>query len=208
MMTVVRESALSLESRTAPETRQIALIRAAQKGDELAFERLVQCYDQGVLRLAFNLLRCSEDAADVYQETFLRVYRNLHTFRFDCSFQTWLYRIVSNLCLDVLRKRKSRKEESTVLDTENGIHDRAEVIPEERAEANPQRKLLSGELQRRIETVLAGLSPRERTVFEMRHYEGMRLRAIGDALGTSEEAAKNCLFRATQKMRMALGDLV
>jgi len=158
-MTVVRESALSLESRTAPETRQTALIRAAQTGDELAFERLVQCYDQGVLRLAFNLLRCSEDAADVYQETFLRVYRNIHTFRFDCSFQTWLYRIVSNLCLDMLRKRKSRKEESTVLDTADGIHDRAEVIPEERAEANPQRRLLSGELQRRIEAVLSNLSP-------------------------------------------------
>ncbi|MFN9432501.1 MAG: RNA polymerase sigma factor, partial [Acidobacteriota bacterium] len=80
--------------------------------------------------------------------------------------------------------------------------------PEERADHDPQRKLLSRELRARIEAVLAGLTPRERLVFEMRHFEGMRLRAIGDSLGTTEEAAKNCLFRATQKMRAALGDFV
>lgn len=90
---------------------EAALIRAAQAGDQLAFEQLVHSYDQAVLRLAFNLLRSQEDARDIYQEAFLRVHRNLHTFRFDCSFHTWLYRIVTNLCLDLLRKRKVRKEE-------------------------------------------------------------------------------------------------
>ena len=63
-----------------------------------------------------NLLRSPEDAQDVYQEAFLRVYRNLDKFRFDCSFHTWLYRIVTNLCLDQMRKRKVRKEEPTVVD--------------------------------------------------------------------------------------------
>ena len=85
---------------------EAALIRAAQRGDQDAFEQLVRSYDQGVLRLAMNLLRSPEDANDVYQEAFLRVYRNLHSFRFDCSFHTWLYRIVTNLCLDQMRKRK------------------------------------------------------------------------------------------------------
>jgi len=83
-----------------------------------------------------------------------------------------------------------------------------DTIEEERADGNPQRRLLSRELNVRIRDVLANLTPRERMVFEMRHYQGMRLRAIGDVLGTSEEAAKNCLFRATQKMRTALGDFV
>ena len=78
-----------------------------------AFGQLVRAYDQSVLRLAMNLLRSPEDAQDVYQEAFLRVYRNLNNFRFDCSFHTWLYRIVTNLCLDHMRKRKVRKEEST-----------------------------------------------------------------------------------------------
>ena len=185
-----------------------ALIRAAQEGDARAFEELVRMYDQSVLRLALNLLRSPEDANDIYQEAFLRVYKNLHTFRFDCSFHTWLYRIVTNLCLDALRKRKVRKEEGTVVETREGILDRMDTLEEERADGNPQRRLLSQELQAKIHIVLDGLTQRERMVFEMRHYQGMRLRAIGDVLGTSEEAAKNCLFRATQKMRAALGDFV
>lgn len=187
---------------------EAALIRAAQAGDQSAFEELVRTYDQQVLRLAFNLLRSSEEAYDIYQEAFLRVHRNLSSFRFDCSFHTWLYRIVTNLCLDSLRKKKVRKEESSVIDTPDGPKDRLDSVAEERADLDPQRKLLSRELKDRIDNVLGGFTPRERMVFEMRHYQGMRLRAIGDVLGTTEEAAKNCLFRATQKMRAALGDFV
>jgi RNA polymerase sigma-70 factor, ECF subfamily len=185
-----------------------ALIRAAQRGDERAFEELVRQYDQSVLRMALNLLRSPEDANDIYQETFLRVYRNLHRFRYDCSFHTWLYRIVTNLCLDVLRKRKVRKEEGSTVATADGELDRMDSVRESRAHGDPQRELLSSQLNGRIRDVLGGLTPRERVVFEMRHYEGMRLKAIGEVLGTTEEAAKNCLFRATQKMRAALGDFI
>src|SRR5712671_16926 len=99
------------------------LIRAAQKGDHAAFAELVRTYDQSVLRLAMNLLKSPEDAHDVYQEAFLRVYRNLESFRFDCSFHTWLYRIVTNLCLDQLRRRKVRKEEPAVFATSEGLVD-------------------------------------------------------------------------------------
>ncbi len=192
----------------AERIEESALIRAAQGGDAEAFEQLVRSYDQSVLRLAMNLLRSPEDARDVYQEAFLRVYRNLHAFRFDCSFSTWLYRIVSNLCLDQLRKRKVRKEEPASLVTSEGQLDRFEFVAEERADVDPQRRLMSAQISSRISEVLASLTARERLVFEMRHYQGMRLRSIGDALGTTEEAAKNCLFRATQKMRAALGDFV
>lgn len=187
---------------------EAALIRAAQKGDQDAFEQLVRSYDQGVLRLATRLLRSTDDAYDVYQEAFLRVYKNLDKFRFDCSFQTWLYRIVTNLCLDALRRRKVRKEEPATVETADGPKDRVEIVPDQVAGNNPQRNLLSAELKRRIDATLEELTPRERMVFEMRHYDGMRLRAIGEILGTTEEAAKNCLFRATQKMRSALGDYV
>src|SRR5947209_18327746 len=100
-------------------------------------------YDQGVLRLALNLLRSPEDASDVYQEAFLRVYRNLHTFRFDCSFHTWLYRIVTNICLDDLRKRKVRREESTVVETGEVPLDRMDSLAEERAHGDPQRNIHS-----------------------------------------------------------------
>lgn len=185
-----------------------SLIRAAQRGDQDAFEQLVRVYDQSVLRLAMNLLRSPEDARDVYQEAFLRVYRNLHTFRFDCSFHTWLYRIVTNICLDQLRKRKVRKEEAAVVETSEGPVDRMDLFEEENAAADPERTTWNRQLGQRIESALGDLTPRERMVFELRHYQGLRLRAIGDMLGTTEEAAKNCLFRATQKMRGVLGDFI
>ena len=188
-------------------TDEHTLIRAAQKGNQEAFEQLVRSYDGQVLRMALNLLHSEEDARDVYQEAFLRVYRNLPKFRFDCSFSTWLYRIVANLCLDQLRKRKVRREEPTTVSTTDGEMDRLQAVPEMRAEVDPQRRLLSSEVNSRLGEVLQRLTPRERVVFEMRHFQGMRLRAIGEALGVTEEAAKNCLFRATQKMRTGLGDL-
>jgi RNA polymerase sigma-70 factor (ECF subfamily) len=193
---------------TADRSDERSLIRAAQRGDAEAFEQLVRAYDQNVLRMALNLLHSPEDARDVYQEAFLRVYRNLPKFRFDCSFSTWLYRIVANLCLDQIRKRKVRKEEASAVDTDSGEVDRFQFLPEKRADVDPQRQLMSSEVNARIQEVLERLRPRERLVFEMRHFQGMRLRAIGEALGVTEEAAKNCLFRATQKMRSALGDFV
>ncbi len=192
----------------AERTTEIDLIRAAQRGDPGAFDELVRAHDHNVLRMAYNLLHSEEDARDIYQEAFLRVHRNLPKFRFDSSFSTWLYRIVANLCLDHLRKRKVRHEEGSTFQAESGQVDRLQYIPEQRPDVDPQRRFESAEVNSRIQEVLDDLSPRERIVFEMRHFQGMRLRAIGQALGVTEEAAKNCLFRATQKMRTALGDFV
>jgi RNA polymerase sigma-70 factor, ECF subfamily len=192
--------------RLSPKIDEAGLIRAVQRGDQDAFEQLVRAYDQSVLRLAMNLLRSQEDARDVFQEAFLRVYRSIDAFRFDCSFHTWLYRIVTNICLDYLRKRKVRKEDPAVVDTPEGPLDRMNDFEEEAAHADPERSLWNRQLGRRIEVALVLLTPRERMVFELRHYQGLRLRNIGEILGTSEEAAKNCLFRATQKMRAELGD--
>jgi RNA polymerase sigma-70 factor (ECF subfamily) len=82
--------------------------------------------------------------------------------------------------------------------------DRAANAEEKAPTSDPERAFWNRELSGRIAQALEALTPRERTVFELRHYEGLRLRAIGDIVGTTEEAAKNCLFRATQKMRASL----
>src|SRR5262245_38124681 len=102
---MAQQTAAMIGARLAPRLEEAELIRAVQRGDQDAFEVLVRSYDQSVLGLAMNLLRSAEDARDVYQEAFLRVYKNIHNFRFDCSFHTWLYRIVTNICFDYLRKR-------------------------------------------------------------------------------------------------------
>src|SRR5437868_10311985 len=166
--------------RVAPRLDEASLIRAVQSGDQDAFEQLVRAYDHSVLRLAVNLLRSQEDAQDVYQEAFLRVYKNIHAFRFDCSFHTWLYRIVTNICLDHLRKKKVRKEESTVVETPEGPVDQVTRLAEEGPAADPERQTWNRELSDGISAALESLTPRERTVFELRHYEGLRLRAIGE----------------------------
>ena len=197
-----------VSARLTPRLEEAELIRAVQRGDQSAFEALVRSYDQSVLGLAMNLLRSPEDARDAYQDAFLRVYKNIHSFRFDCSFYTWLYRIVTNVCLDHLRKRKIRKEEPASIETSEGRIDRTYAIEEDRAAGDPERSLWNQQLSSRIYSELGQLSPRERMVFELRHYQGMRLRTIGEILDTTEEAAKNCLFRATQKMRAGLGDFL
>ena len=188
-----------------------ALIREAQAGNREAFEVLVHRYDQDVLRLALNLLRRPEDARDVYQEAFLKVYKNLHRFRFECSFYTWLYRIVTNVCLDHHRRRSSRPEDQApdpaLADGESLPVDFFDRQQEHRAEANPERRLMGKEIASHIDRALQLLSSRERMVFELKHHHGLKLRTIGDMLGTSEETVKNSLFRATQKLRAQLGSL-
>jgi len=205
--------ALDGDARQAAAAVRLAeeqtLVRKAQSGDRLAFEDLVRRYDRDVLRLALNLVHRPEDARDIYQESFLRVYRNLHRFRFECSFYTWLYRIVTNVSLDHLRRRTSRREEQAPVaeDGDSGRRDFFDRQPVQSASANPEKKLLGQELGKQIREAMKRLSPRERMVFEMKHFQGLRLRAIGDLLGTSEETAKNSLFRATRKLRESLEPL-
>src|SRR5215472_7953801 len=135
----------TVSARMAAPSDEADLIRAAQAGDQSAFERLVRSYDQSVLRIAMNLLRSPEEARDVYQEAFLKVYRNLDSFRFDCSFHTWLYRIVTNICLDHLRRRKVRREESTVVQTEDGLVDRVIQLEADAPHADPERQMWNRE---------------------------------------------------------------
>ena len=181
------------------------LIREAQKGSRAAFDVLVRQYDQAVLRLALHLTGSEQDAQDIHQEAFLKAYRHIGSFRFECSFYTWIYRIVTNLCLDLLRRRKTRREDpSVIVDAAGEEHDTMINVSDDRAMANPARELDRKILAEKIQAALATLTPRERTVFELKHYQGLRLRTIGEILNTTEETAKNTLFRATRKLRTQL----
>lgn len=181
------------------------LIRGAQLGDAAAFEELVRQYDRPVLRLAIHLTGSQEDAQDIYQEAFLRAYINIGSFRFECSFYTWIYRIVTNLCLDHLRKRSSRYRDVTTTISSDGEEEQAlDRIADQRAGASPERNMASRELRVCIVRAMQRLSPRERVVFELKHYHGLRLRTVAGILNTSEGTIKNTLFRATHKLRTQL----
>jgi RNA polymerase sigma-70 factor, ECF subfamily len=184
------------------------LIREAQKGSRSAFDSLVRQYDQAVLRLAMHLTGSEQDAQDVHQEAFLKAYRYIGNFRFECSFYTWLYRIVTNLCLDHLRRRKSRREDQAVMIDASGEQiDMLSNVSDDRSMANPDRELERKFLGEKIKAALDTLTPRERMVFELKHYQGLKLRTIGEMLNTTEETAKNTLFRATKKLRANLATL-
>jgi RNA polymerase sigma-70 factor (ECF subfamily) len=204
------ENALPLRGQTRAKVGparvdDTLLIRQAQMGDASAFEELVRQYDRAVLRLAVHLTGSQEDGRDIYQEAFLRAYINLGSFRFECSFYTWIYRIVTNLCLDFLRKKSTRARDLTTTLSPDGeeepILDR---LPDQRASASPERNMMSRDLRKTIVRALERLSARERMVFELKHYHGLRLRTVAGILNTSEGTIKNTLFRATHKLRTQL----
>jgi len=203
-------SAEDRAGRLAARVGDRALVERAQGGDRLAFEELVHRFDRDVLRLALNLTRRPEDARDVYQEAFLKAYKNLHRFRFECSFYTWLYRIVTNVCLDHLRRRNSRPEDQApeVADADDSPRDFFEQQRSPAPCTDPERSLIGKEIGTRISAAMGHLSPRERVIFEMKHHQGLKLRAIGELLGTTEETVKNSLFRATRKLRVQLEGLL
>jgi RNA polymerase sigma-70 factor, ECF subfamily len=203
----VRPSPAQPEKREQARIDTDDLIRRAQQGDALAFEELIRNYDRAVLGLAMHLTKCKEDAQDIYQEAFLRAYKNLGRFRFECSFYTWMHRIVTNLCLDLLRynQRRNRAVEPELSD-EGDEQDPLDRLPDHRPGASPERSLMNRELRERVAHALGKLSPKERIVFELKHYHGLRLRTIAGFFETSEGVMKNTLFRATHKLRLALAE--
>jgi RNA polymerase sigma-70 factor, ECF subfamily len=183
------------------------LVRKARSGNQGAFEELVRHYDRLILRQALRLTGSEHDAQDIYQEALLRAYKNLPAFRLECCFSTWLYRIVTNLCIEHLRRRSSKKENVTVaVNAEGEEFSQLDSISDDRV-IDPEQRLMGQEVGLRIGRALRRLTPRERTVFELKHYEGLKLRTIGTMLNGSEQTVKNTLFRATHKLRAMLSDL-
>lgn len=192
------------EDRRAPQL-EASLVRKAQQGNVEAFEQLVRQHDRAVLRLALHLTGSQEDAQDIYQEAFLRAYRNLHRFRFASSFYTWIYRIVTNLCLDHLRRKKSRRNDGMPPASLTGGDEKIlPRNPDHQASWGPERAVVRREVREGIDRALAALSPQERLVFELKHNRDLNLKTVAVVLNASEGTVRNALFRATRKLRTQL----
>jgi RNA polymerase sigma-70 factor (ECF subfamily) len=182
-----------------------SLIREAQGGDRAAFARLVYTHDEDVLKLALRISGSQSEAQDIYQEVFLRVYKKLDSFQFECSVFTWIYRIVANVCLDHLRKNRNLRESSAVKRNADGEEfDLLNQILDDRTAHNPEQQLTRHELSARILSALERLTPRERMVFDLKHFQGMKLLAVSEILNISESSVKTSLMLATQKLRLQL----
>jgi RNA polymerase sigma-70 factor (ECF subfamily) len=173
------------------------LIKKASGGDSQAFDELVLRYNKRVINTAFGMLSDYHDACDAAQEVFLRVYKNLSSFKGGSAFSTWLYRITVNVCNDLLRKRKKHAsvsltdEDSSVCD----IPDTAQT-PHERAEKTELRDIVRAEVAR--------LSDEYRTVITLYEFEGASYEQIADILNCPIGTVKSRINRAKKQLRKNL----
>jgi len=177
------------------------LILEAQKGDGPAFEELVYRYDRKVLKLAVSYTNDEEDAKDVYQEVFIRVFRALPGFRFESRFSTWLHRIVVNVCLSYKSRSQNREYESLDIAEDDGESRHLEPVSHD---LPSDQKALSSEISQHVRAALEGLSPQQRLVFTLRHYEGYKLKEIAALMDCAEGTVKKYLFTATERLRQRL----
>ena len=183
-----------------PEMDENALIRQALAGDAAAWRGLFDAHHRKVYSTAYRFLGNRSDAEDVLQETFVRAYRRLDRFdpSFSGGFSSWIGRIGANCSVDLLR-RKKRTRETLSLEDDSVSHP-----PDATDGADPERTAGNREVRARIEEAVAGLSPKQRLIFTLRHYEGYTTREIAGLVDVTEGSVKTHLFRAVEALRRKL----
>ncbi len=174
------------------------IMKRARQGDRSAFQILVETFKTDLYQLAYRMLGNHHDAEDALQEIFISAYRSLANFRGDASVGSWLYRIAVNRCVDFQRRRK------TVLSIAgDGVAEAGEIPEPEDADpsGNPERAHRAGRVRQAVDASVTMLSPLERSVFVLRHYQELALREIAETLERSEGTVKSVLFRAIRKVR-------
>jgi len=197
------EASKEARRREADEDRELIVL--AQKGDKAAFRRLVERHQRRAFAIAMGLVRDENDARELVQEAFLRVHRGLNAFQGGSSFFTWLYRIVTNLAIDLMRKpgrRDLELVEDQVTDDETTDFPLVSRIDG----ADPLDVIRRREIAARIQTALDALPPYHRGVILMREVEGMSYEEMAQAMGVSKGTIMSRLFHARQKLQRALAD--
>jgi RNA polymerase sigma-70 factor (ECF subfamily) len=192
------------QARQAEAEEDRALVERARSGDASAFRELVERHQRRAFAIAMALVHNEQDAREVVQEAFLRVYRGLDRFHGGSSFFTWLYRIVTNLAIDLMRKPSRRDAE---LDDRHELPDEAHIPLLARIDgADPVEAVRRGELAEQIGAALEALPPYHRGVILMREVEGMSYEEMAEAMGVSKGTIMSRLFHARQKLQRALAD--
>jgi RNA polymerase sigma-70 factor (ECF subfamily) len=182
----------------------VALVRAAQKGDMGAFEELVARHRDKIYARAYSMMRNEEEAIDLSQEAWVKGWQRLVQFQGDSSFTTWMTRITINLCLDQLRRKKRQRTESIEeMDEESGGVERQMPV----VTVNPTERLERAELRVRIDQALSQLSEAHRAVLVLCEFEQMEYKAIAKTMNCSIGTVMSRLFYARRKMAVLLQDL-
>jgi RNA polymerase sigma-70 factor (ECF subfamily) len=175
------------------------LIRNAQQGDQEAFRQLVEKHQQFAYNVAFRFLTNQEDARDVVQECFIRVWKNLHKFDARKRFTTWLYKIITNLCYDDMR-RAYNKYKCDPLEKEDSFTNLTD-------QTDAEQELSNADLAEKIKCLSAHLKPRQRVVFVLRDLQDVDMDDIAEVLNTSVSTVKSNLYYARQNIRKKCQEL-
>ena len=191
--------------QTDPGVDESRLIEQVRAGRAEAFEYFVHRYNRKITRVAYRLLRDSGEADCAAQESFLKAYQNLNDFREGSTFETWLTRICINWCKDRLKRRRLVfyfHQAPSSADEETGPRELAA-----HPDPSPERRAMSREIRDRLSTAMESLSPRQRTIFVLKHLEELSIPEIAGITGLDTGTIKSHLFRASRKIRERLEDL-
>jgi RNA polymerase sigma-70 factor, ECF subfamily len=189
-------------------TDDLTLVRRARAGDQRAFGLLVERYQKKVYAVALGMVKDAEEAMDVSQEAFVKVHRYLDRFKGDSSFYTWLYRITTNTCIDVLRRRGVNSSDSVEYDdtVEMDIAEANLGLLSTQLDASPSRSLLRRELGEKLEEALAQLPEKHRAILLLRELEGMSYEDLSRTLEIPKGTVMSRLFHARTKVQKLLAD--
>jgi RNA polymerase sigma-70 factor (ECF subfamily) len=189
------------------DVSELDLVTRCQAGDTEAFDQLVTRYRTRVFSMIYNMVHNEQDAWDLAQESFLKAWKSIKRFRGRSSFYTWIYRIVMNVTIDWLRKKRVKGGNAEFDDATQlkEVDPASKTVP--RAEALPYETMERGEIRLRIDQAIAQLSPEQRAVILMKETEGMQYHEIAEALGCSIGTVMSRLFYARKKLQNLLRDV-
>jgi RNA polymerase sigma-70 factor, ECF subfamily len=188
------------------EQDDIALVQRCQKGDALAFEQLVIKYRSKVFSMIYGMVQNEQDAWDLAQEGFIKAWRSIHRFKGQASFYTWLYRIVTNVAIDSLRRKGFKKTaEFDDYIAASEVEPGSKTVPT--PDPLPHHGLEREEIRQRIEQAISRLSPEHRAVIVMKEIEELQYNEIAEALGCSIGTVMSRLFYARKKLQTLLKDV-
>jgi len=189
-------------------TDDLTLVQRVRTGDQRAYKTLVERYQRKVFSVALGMLKDREEARDVAQEAFVKVYKYLDHFKGDASFYTWLYRITVNICIDVLRRRGALKGEQVEFDEQQQM-DVSEAnlgALGTRLGTNPQKSMLRKELAEKIQAALAEVPEKHRAILLLRELEGMSYEDLSRTLDIPKGTVMSRLFHARLKVQKVLNE--
>src|SRR2546425_6863866 len=188
------------------KAKESAVLKRIREGETELFSQLVEAHQRKIYRVALYYVRDPLAADSLTQDSFIKAFENIHRFREEASFETWLTRITINLCLNFLKQQQRELKRNI---TESfGEDDQGNVLTFQIADptGSPEERLIRQEMMQRVERAISLMSPQQKAVFQLRHYEGLSLEEIGRVMQMNIGTIKSHLFRAVQKVRDMLRD--